>query len=992
MKYTKYILFVVAILMAACTIDEDLGKSNDSSKVRLVTRVVPFNQYDVNTRAEYGDMSESDITSLDYVIMADINKGEGDPNYKCIYYAHSTNSIITIDKDVDFADLVDKTLLEHCVVTVVANYGTINATISADALTAGLDYEAYIDQKIVYKGVASTANNYVPASYFTSMLQRVPQDLPLIGIPEKGLPRVGNYKDASGESIINFNELEGGNTYEVRLECLYAKMVFDITVDPTQHIVGEYGNTFTLDGYTVTNLATAVGMEGGTSSPEGKNSGIPSRNSEVHKESDGTTPLSITGAEGSINRQSLRNTRFVCYLPERYLPAKDPAETYTYPFLNGKPLRDEDKNLRQRYKPLLAPDNATYVTLNGTFVDHQGHSYSVSYKIYVGNDNYSNFDVVRNRQYNNYITIRGIDNANDQSSDATNGVAIDHRVDIQRSTPSIISLRRETFLDSHFEVRPIRIRKSDALDSAWNNKELAVKVEIIQADITGVDSKTTADWIGLERSYGNGVAKDAGYCNSDNNKSAKGKRLYFTTDLTTVDLASSAENVLIGDNGYSQKGGQFVIVPVTTDGECVWIYVDECDEDIPSDLARSEASFDKQATRKATIRITNGYLDGTSKDFKPLDENVYEDYILCQHKLFKLSYKGLDNVERTYYIEHEEEYLYNFDAEDTYNQNQTQFEGMPWGLENVQLSDTDDALFFVVEKADDSDWFAGLVNFIRSIIDGVIASTQKKVGLEPKYDFYIKKHDVNISSEIEPYEYNGWNFCNKIIAKIFPIGSENRLQLNQKPNSAIEYCYNRNKRDANGYVNPDSVNWYLPAIDEMEDIMMAGYSYFDVFQDKFYWSCQPAYIKHYGYADNIHISGGLGALISGSANGEFYMDDIGTYIIDANANTQTKNKGRARSTKIKYNPANASNPYENVLSGVNSYDNAFRIYEENVGAWYWPEYEGKLQIIPTGTYRNHSLYDWTKYVSTDETTHMKYDEGNKLRTDKCRVRAVRKMN
>lgn len=183
--------------MAACTIDEDLGKSNDSSKVRLVTRVVPFNQYDVNTRAEYGDMSENDITSLDYVIMADLNKGVGNPNYRCIYYAHSTNSIITIDKDLDFADLEDKTLLEHCVVTVVANYDTINGTIETNAIAEGKNYEDYIDQKIVYKGVAGTADNYVPASYFTEMLQQVPQNLPLIGIPENGLPRVGNYTHTS---------------------------------------------------------------------------------------------------------------------------------------------------------------------------------------------------------------------------------------------------------------------------------------------------------------------------------------------------------------------------------------------------------------------------------------------------------------------------------------------------------------------------------------------------------------------------------------------------------------------------------------------------------------------------------------------------------------------------------------------------------------------------------------------------------------------------
>ena len=358
----------------------------------------------------------------------------------------------------------------------------------------------------------------------------------------------------------------------------------------------------------------------------------------------------------------------------------------------------------------------------------------------------------------NRTSAKDIDNAKDQSSNTTNGVAIDHRVDIQRSTPAIISLRRETFLDSHFEVRPIRIRKSDASDPDWNGKELAVKVEIIQADITGASSKSKADWIGLERSYGDSVPKNDGYCNSTTNKSANGKRLYFTTDLTTVELASSAENVLIGDNGYSQKGGQFVIVPVTTDGECVWIYVDECDEDIPSDLARSEASFDKQATRKATIRITNGYLDGNAKEFKPLNENVYEDYILCQHKLFKiqsendLNGNGSD-TDDYYYIEHEEEYLYNFDAEDTYAQNQTQFEGMPWGLPGAQLS-FDNRSAYVT---DEGGFIQGLTTNANRVIDRY----------SPFYDFYLEE-DVreDLKETITFRNFAGYTFTAEIIADI----------------------------------------------------------------------------------------------------------------------------------------------------------------------------------------------------------------------------------
>ena len=52
-----------------------------------------------------------------------------------------------------------------------------------------------------------------------------------------------------------------------------------------------------------------------------------------------------------------------------------------------------------------------------------------------------------------------------------------------------------------------------------------------------------------------------------------------------------------------------------------------------------------------------------------------------------------------------------------------------------------------------------------------------------------------------------------------------QLTLAQKPKSAIEYGYNKNKRDADGNVILNGeTGWYLPAIDEAEEIMMSQYT------------------------------------------------------------------------------------------------------------------------------------------------------------------------
>jgi hypothetical protein len=47
-----------------------------------------------------------------------------------------------------------------------------------------------------------------------------------------------------------------------------------------------------------------------------------------------------------------------------------------------------------------------------------------------------------------------------------------------------------------------------------------------------------------------------------------------------------------------------------------------------------------------------------------------------------------------------------------------------------------------------------------------------------------------------------------------------------------------------------------------------------------------------------------------------------------------------------------------------------------------------MEIKFAGTYNAKTLYDWSTYDPNDEDTWMDYDEGNKLRSEKCRVRAV----
>lgn len=261
---------------------------------------------------------------------------------------------------------------------------------------------------------------------------------------------------------------------------------------------------------------------------------------------------------------------------------------------------------------------------------------------------------------------------------------------------------------------------------------------------------------------------------------------------------------------------------------------------------------------------------------------------------------------------------------------------MVWGLDGAQLSFDELSLEFGSTL---SDYFTG--------------------NLKPYYDFYVKKHDSEATGTL--WEYNGYDFMNNIINDINTKNDENRLtgvdatitilNLSTNPSSAVEYCYNKNKRNANGQV--EEINWYLPAIDEIEDIVMGGYSIFQVFQNNYYWSCQPSYIRNYAY-----YNGPITSIFGGGAkHGPYYIDDV----------------NYARATKVEYL---GNDRYTYTQSGVVA-DNYYH-------GWYHYElgFIEDDRIIESG--------NWNYGIQTTLGT-ISREEGNHPRTKKNRIRCVRRI-
>ena len=902
MKMFRYIALLAILVGTASCLQTNIDTPviNRGGQIQVVGRVQSFSDRNVDTRAfKVGD--EGNTASMCLAVF--------DASGKCKdkQFINSGNPTFTLDKNN------------------LKNWGARHLYIFANiANPSSLGNRDSLDDFLA----------------LTSDVQGV--DMPLYQNEQEGtntrcFPMIG---------VMEINDVDAiESVIQIPLEALYAKVVVNILSKPDQKVDGIDYASFSLTKYEVHNVVEKVDFLGGTISAKGKNGG-------THD----TTPVStVVYTASNITSdfaQADKQASFYFYIPERFCKAKKAADDFDYPFGKIADLdEDEARRYPQCYKPMLAgaegtgnEENdikATFVRFFGEYIDHQGHNWNVSYDIYVGNDNYSNFDIERNTQYNNYVTIKGISKSSDQGDKAS--ISIDHRVNIERVNPVVINLRRETLLDSHFEVRPLRIRKN-ANFKGQDLSNAKVRVEVVYKD------DTVKKWVGIERSFGNGVTQTASnstyLVDSDlptGRKNSAGKRKYFTTGLTTTTLAGNTQ----------------IDLPVTDQDQIVWIYVDEC----------TDAGDD---VRSASIRVTLS-LDGTTF---PIEQST--DFVISQRKLFPVTTTrtaATDGVsgDYTYYIEYHEEYLNNYDAEDSFGQ--TEWNGIEWGLAGIQLS-------HITNTADldyqSSGWDVLLALFGWDH-DKMVNTAFEKMDI--KYDFYLYRDvkGTTLEGDGRDYNFSGYYFNSEIIAPYIlstyqsdqveqeaenePITIKpakiNKITLAQDPKSAFAYCYNKNKRNENGEVV--QIDWYLPAIDEIEDIVESAHSRFEEFQGLMYWSCQSAYRNNILDLDQWEYDlrsgwGDTGKQVKGS----YYTDET----------------TRARATK-------ALRVWDDTIQD-------FKFVGAPSGADLYGTQYGEMRINNWNR-RASSVLDGYPYV----TNNISYDNypGNLPRTGaKARVRCVRKVN
>ena len=241
---------------------------------------------------------------------------------------------------------------------------------------------------------------------------------------------------------------------------------------------------------------------------------------------------------------------------------------------------------------------------------------------------------------------------------------------------------------------------------------------------------------------------------------------------------------------------------VTEPEERIYFYIDE---NVPQ---QGHRDGDDVPARDATLRITYKNADGTQTATREIPIHQAGMKAVYFDKFYRYDNDGTPPY--YIYIEDKEEYLAHYDGKNKYTDTQ---EGFIWGLDGMESG-------LGVQNGHNYSQFMrwGWKNTMQ-IMDRYRSSTQ-------------------------------WR------------GHE--MTLNDTPSGAAEYCYNKNKRNAQGKVV--EARWFLPTISELEYMLEEFYGDYDVFQDKWYWSSNP------------------GAAGQNGDNGE--------------------NNQYARATRIKYEPGN----------------------------------------------------------------------------------------
>ncbi|WP_302458257.1 hypothetical protein [Mediterranea massiliensis] len=606
-----------------------------------------------------------------------------------------------------------------------------------------------------------------------------------VGLPATGMPMARS-------KVINFtgSNVTPAKERIIEMKALMARVDINLRIDSEHASADGRFPSFLLTEWCVKN----VPMQGSiTPTPDDKQTGEGWGDNWT-----ADTPEQQTGTTTFTNGEAMRN---VCtfYVFENMQDAewvKDAGEEWYDENLEAGstgtdvqlyPPQIEDTH-KQRYKPYLANKHATSIELHGYYSTYNATgsgkdaTYEVNYTLYLGGNHTDNFQLKRNHQYKNNITIKGLLSQDAQTGEYT----FDARVNVEeQDNDYYISILREQDHDAHFCVTPMDVYmfKKDA----GTDVQMEVILGEVPAGSETATESTVPSWIRMERisaeDMAAGTVDKSGFSKYGEGgdhlatgtawTAGNGKRAFFTNDLFDVALKNNTHLTL----KHSR--------------DRVYFYIDE-------NLEQSSPGIPAIQPREATVTLI--YKEnGTEVSRRTLT--------LAQLPFLRVQVYGRDGDKADYskvypdnqngdgviYMEQIEEYLNHYDPLDPYQTDQV-YPGLKWAEQN-----------------------------------GV--NINNGVGTQWQYDFNLVNGGIIRSWE------------NFVMGETYTKGiieayRHQVMTLNSQPRSAAEYCWNRNKRNgADGIVT--NAKYFLPAIRQMEDALTTYYNKFPEFQGNYYWSSTP---------------------------------------------------------------------------------------------------------------------------------------------------------
>lgn len=478
---------------------------------------------------------------------------------------------------------------------------------------------------------------------------RMDENRSVVDLPSAGMPMIGTLEGASLVHSATNPRLE------VQLKALMARVNISIKLNPNQESRDGALPTMTITSYGIKNMPNTVPFTMPDATPKtGNNKEYNLTTGEMTTDFLYELPAPVTINKNSdavtFSYYTYENIQLPDYTATR--PGVDGTDANFFPGYNGgvvdnSTIRYPDginEDDRQRWKPLMARENASAMVLNASYVTHQNLRYQARFTIYMGLNPDNDFQVKRNHAYNNNISIRGLDYVRNSSD----GVySFDARVNVISDNPVYLAIVNERKVDAHATVLPMDV---------WLLLREPQNGSTVPPTVTH-NSKVTLSVRGDARNWLSMIVIPRAEMEAGGWKAGTGAPDYFYTDL----IAQCNTGTF---NGH-QSGPEVTIESTPTlNNSRARVYF--CiDENVPT--SNNPTNY---GDRYATIDLTyeNSLGDVRTRTIE-----------IDQRALVKVEGNHPSGGSINTWMEYYEEYLEHSDPLDQHIEDEALYDGLPWG-------------------------------------------------------------------------------------------------------------------------------------------------------------------------------------------------------------------------------------------------------------------------------------------------------------------------